>query len=235
MNIYIYIYIYIYNMYGCNLCCRPLQVLFWYVYVCAGFVLICICMGSGNLVWFPGPKLKGPAGPAAEQYMEKTTQANWIKRLTLQPFPTVAHAEPGGDKPNLRLHEIWFASWMRRIILGTHPGCDFMCVMCSVSCLRFETYAFQVLCYKSHPGPWYANTRHKHVTHIPFGCLSGFAALGTPWDLLKAFRVLTFMGNEYRQYLCNHRSTAHRSTTPGGMYVCMRTVPAASTHKVSTR
>ena len=23
------------------------------------------------------------------------------------------------------------------------------------------------------------------------------------------------MGNEYRQYLCHHRSTAHRSTTPG--------------------
>ena len=130
----------------------------------------------------------------------------------------MAHAEPGGDKPNLRLHEIWFASWMRRIILGTHPGCDFMCVMCSVSCLRFETYAFQVLCYKSHPGPWYANTRHKHVTHIPFGGLSGFAALGTPWDLLKAFRVLTFMGNEYRPYLCQYRSTAHRSTTPGALH-----------------
>ena len=85
-------------------------------------------------------------------------------------------------------HYTWNASWMRLYV------CYVFCVVFAIWNIRFPSPVLQV-------ASRYANTRHKHVTHIPFGGLSGFAALGTPWDLLEAFRVLTFMGNEYRQYL----------------------------------
>ena len=65
------------------------------------------------------------------------------------------------------------------------------------------------------------NTDATHRTHFwfpgyDFGFFWGQLVLwGVSRDLLKAFRFSTFTGKEYRQYLCHHQSTAHRSTTPG--------------------